>query len=372
MQRLRNPFSCRLCWRITLVVFGLILAVESVILIPSAARFRDTELERLAHAAHITVEPVLLLGRGLASRGILTRDLAPLVSMYGIESIAVYQRGGQLVTTVGAAPPPGFPGTSHELSRRVRQVARAADSTRLEVAWHSDAQGSPVIAARIDSSKVLHDLVAYLWRIGGLVALIVLVVTVGTMLVLHRWVLRPLLQLRDSALAAGVEPGRANEFILTTTRRDEVGELIAAHNAMLERVADSKRRDHEVAEERARFLTRHDPLTRLPNRAALIEHVDGLARLRIDASCRISLLLIELTQFSVLHGSFGPQRCDDLLGQISARLRRAGPSEFVMSIEVPSGSSPLTSWRFIIQRPRTDRLITYRGSQFASNPSRSA
>ena len=212
MQRLRNPFSCRLCWRITLVVFGLILAVESVILIPSAARFRDTELERLARAAHITVEPVLLLGRGLASRGILTRDLAPLVSMYGIESIAVYQRGGQLVTTVGAAPAPGFPGKSHALSRMVQQVARTADSARLEVAWHSDAQGSPVIAVRIDSSKVLHDLVAYLWRIGGLVALIVLVVTVGTMLVLHRWVLRPLLQLRDSALAAGVEAGRTSLF----------------------------------------------------------------------------------------------------------------------------------------------------------------
>ena len=287
LHSLRNLFSCRLCWHITLVVFGLILAVESVILIPSAARFKNTEIKRLAYAAQITVEPVLMLGRGVDANGLLTRDLAPLVSMYGISEIALYRPSGELLTAVGAEPPPGFPGKSADLGRIAAKVASAEDGSRLEVAWHSDAPGSPVAVVRIDSSKVSRDLAAYLLRIGGLVALIVLVVTVGTMLVLHRWVLRPLLQLRDSALAAGVEPGRANAFIVTATRRDEVGELIAAHNAMLERVADSKRRDHEVAEERTRFLTRHDPLTRLPNRAALIEHVDGLARLRIDASCRI-------------------------------------------------------------------------------------
>lgn len=159
--------------------------------------------------------------------------------------------------------------------------------------------------------------------------MIVLVVTAGTMLILHRWVLRPLLQLRDSALAAGAAPDRAGEFIVTAVRHDELGELIMAHNAMLERVASSKRRDHEMAEERMRFLTRHDPLTRLPNRAALIEYVDGLTRIHGDVVRNVSLLVIELTQFSVLNASVGTQRCDDLLGQIAARLRLAASQEFI-------------------------------------------
>ena len=329
MHSLLNLFSCRLCWRITLVVFGLILAVESAILVPSATRFKETELERLAHAAQITVEPVLMLGRGLTTRGLLTRDLAPLVAQYGIDAIAIFGPGGDFITSVGVGPPPAFPRQSHDLSRMVGKIASAADGSRLEVAWKSDAPGSLIAVVRIDSSKVSHDLAAYLLRIGGLVALIVLVVTAGTMFVLHRWVLHPLLQLRDSALAAGVMPDQAGEFTVTTTRHDELGELIAAHNAMLERVAASKRRDHEIAEERMRFLTRHDPLTRLPNRAALIEHVDSLARLPADAVRNVSLLLVEVTQFSGLNASLDTQHCDDLLGQISARLRRAAPREFV-------------------------------------------
>ena len=321
----RNLFSCRLCWHITLVVFGLILAVESAILIPSAARFKDTEIARLTHAAQLTVEPVLLLSRGLETRGLLTRDLAPLVSMYGIESIAIYLPNGERVTTVGATPPPEFAASA---GRVAEATANRPDGAKLEVAWKSDAPGSPIAAVRIDSSGISSGLVSYLLRIGGLVALIVLVVTVGTMLVLHGWVLRPLLQLRDSALAAGVSPDRADAFSVTLNRRDELGELIAAHNALLERVAASKRRDHEIAEERTRFMTRHDPLTRLPNRAALIEHVDGLARVRGDTARRVSLLLIELAQFSTLQASVGPQRCDDLLGRIAAKLRHAAPREF--------------------------------------------
>lgn len=329
VRSLQNLFACRLCWRVTLVVFGLILAVESVILIPSAARFKATEFERLSHAAQLAVEPVLMLSRGLFTPGLLTRDLAPLVSQYGIGSIAVYRAAGELVTAVGSGQPPGYPAHSVGLSRMAATVAHTEDGGQIDVAWQSNAPGAPIAVVRMDSSQVPQDLSAYLLRIGGLVALIVLVVTAGTMIVLHRWVLLPLLQLRDSAMAAGAAPDRADDFTVHSTQSHEMGELVAAHNAMLQRVADSKRRDHEVAQERMWFLTRHDPLTRLPNRAALIEHVDGLARLRPEPDCHVSVLLIDLAQFSVLNASFGTQRCDDLLGQFSERLRRAVPREFI-------------------------------------------
>ena len=331
---LQHLMTCRLCWRITLVVFGLILAVESAILVPSALRFQQTALDRLAYAAQLTVEPVLMLGHGVNSRGLLTRDLAPLIDMYGIKGIGIYTSSGAWVTTVGAKPS-GFPGNQVALSRtpaRVSYVSNGGDGPALEMAWRSDAPGNPVAVVHIDASAVPGELAAYLLRIGGLVVLIVLVVTAGTMLVLYRWVLRALLQLRDSALAAGTAPHRATDFLLPMTRRDELGDLIAAHNAMLERVTESKQRDREVAEERTRFLTRHDPLTRLPNRMALIEYVDGLpglAGLHGESANKVSLLLVEIAQFSVLSASIGAAGCDDLLGQVSARLHRFAPQEFI-------------------------------------------
>ena len=63
---------------------------------------------------------------------------------------------------------------------------RSPDGRRYEVAWRIPVDGiDVVIAARLDSSHLSEKLRAYVWRIAGLVAVIVLVVTAGTMLVLH-------------------------------------------------------------------------------------------------------------------------------------------------------------------------------------------
>ena len=54
----------------------------------------------------------------------------------------------------------------------------------------------------------------------------------------------------------------------------------------------------------------------------------ALARLRAESAGRVAVLLVDLTQFSVLQASVGPHCCDDLLGQVSERLRLAAPSDF--------------------------------------------
>ncbi|MBI3375436.1 MAG: EAL domain-containing protein [Betaproteobacteria bacterium] len=329
---IREGFACRLCWRITFAVFVLILVVESILLVPSAIRFERLELDRLAERAEGWIEPLLALSGGDADTNALARDLAPLIGRYEIEAIAIYRSDGSLAVAVGQAPPPlravGVDGSG----RMARVITRNGEGSMINVAWRSRSSGAPMAVARVDSSHVREDLVAYLLRIGGLVALIVLVVTAGTMVVLDRWVLRAVLGLRKSALNAAADPDHADQFAVATRRQDEMGELIVAHNSMLVRVAESKRRDIEMAEERARYLARHQPLTGLPNREALIEYVDFLeyadspgARPGDSGRC-VSLILLNLVQFRALNASFGTTRCDELLKQMAARLRRVAPS----------------------------------------------
>ena len=268
VSKIREGLACRLCWRITFAVFVLILGVESLLLVPSAIRFERLELDRMAERADGLDESV----------------------------------------------------------RMARTITRTADGSKLNIAWRSRSSGVPIVVARLDSSQVRNSLIAYLMRIGALVAVIVLVVTVGTMYVLDRWVLRAMLRLRESAVKAAAEPGRADEFAVSTRRHDEMGELIAAHNSMLVRVAESKRRDIEIAAEQANYLARHQPLTGLPNRQALIEYLNLLGTQSGDDGQCVSLLLLNLAQFRVLNASIGVERCDELLRQIAFRLRRTAPS----------------------------------------------
>ncbi len=326
LETARNLFQCRLCWRVTFAVFALIMAIEGVILVPSAARFKQVELERLAHEAQIMIEPILVgLGEALDDSAALKQRVGYRAQDHYIDAVAVYRPKGVLLSSMGDAPTPNLPAGVAMPGHMVQIVPDSTDESRIKVAWSSGAPGLPVVVARIDARGVSNKLVAYLFRIGGLIILIVLVVTAGTMLVVYRWVLQPLPQLRASALAAGAEPDRAESFAVAQRRPDELGELIVAHNAMLERVAASKQRDREVAEERTRFLTRHDALTGLPNRAALIEFVDGLARQPAASERCVALLLVELQQLSVLSAAFGESGFDELLRRIADRLRQTAP-----------------------------------------------
>lgn len=309
-----------------MAVFVLILVVESAILVPSAQRFERNELDRLADQAVIAIEPVLLIGAALRAGNAPPLEMAALVGQYRLAGLALYGRDGAPLMRVGEHEGLAYAQSVAKLAGMMAErVSRSADGTRTDVAWRSGRAGEPLVLARLDSGHVRGALISYLLRIGGLVAIIVLVVTAGTMLVLHVAVLRPLLALRRSSLAAGADPARTVRHALHSRRRDEMGDVLRAHDEMLRKVAESQIRDRAMAEERARYVSHHDALTGLPNRAALIEFLDRSREL-VEGERHLALFLVNLLKFRELNASMGTRRGDEVLRRLAARLKRAADS----------------------------------------------
>lgn len=321
-SRLRDLAGCRLCWRITFAVFVLILLVESALLIPSAKRYEDAALRQLADEAALLVEPVLQFG-GASGESVPSREVAGLIGQYRLAGMVLQERNGASLLEIGDHD--GLPAAGRNAGTAgmvPKIVGRARDGSSVDVAWRSARSGEPLALARVEAGHIRGEVNAYLLRIGGLVAIIVLVVTAGTMLVLHFAVLRPLLALRRSAVAASAEPGLADRFRVGSDRRDEMGEVIRAHDAMLDGISEAVRRDHAVAEERARYLSHHDALTGLPNRTALMEFLGRAAALE-GVERHVALILVNLLRFRELNASIGPGRGDDVLRRLAAKLKRA-------------------------------------------------
>ncbi|OGA46906.1 MAG: hypothetical protein A3F74_03715 [Betaproteobacteria bacterium RIFCSPLOWO2_12_FULL_62_58] len=316
----RPLLDCKLCRSIAFSVFVLILAIESIILIPSSLNFYNNELRRLEEKAVATVNAALMIDGQLQPER-LQVQVSGLLRDTQILGLSVLRRDGSILSHAGDADFGDFKfevvlQDPFQIARRRIRNGRCYD-----IAWSRNINGTPLILlARMDSSGLNTALVAFVLRIAGLVALIVAVVTSGTMLVLYRSVLNPILRLRGSMLAAAANPNRAHDFRISERPGDELGDVFEAHNQMLRRVAESKLADRLRAEEQARFLVRHDTLTGLPNRTFFLEHL----RQALQAACQrrenVVVFVVNLAAFRAINDSLGQAAGDRVLREAARRL----------------------------------------------------
>ncbi|HEX4805444.1 MAG TPA: EAL domain-containing protein [Conexibacter sp.] len=121
------------------------------------------------------------------------------------------------------------------------------------------------------------------------------------------------------------------DVVLRIVRRDgtEVWTSISSHPLVREGetrpygavTAFSDITERRRAQEQIAFLAYHDPLTKLPNRALLDEHLAlGLARARRSGHA-VALLYVDLDDFKAVNDSLGHAAGDELLRRIAVRLR---------------------------------------------------
>ena len=246
-QRLIAPLTtCRLCLRVTLIVFLSILVIEAVILIPSYLA-RQHKLITDLETSGLSVVRSLLNGTEAAELREIRLDNRDPSGFWPAVGFRVFSESGRTLIYFGDAPP--IP--AHDSAGEDGLFNSIDDEGYLNRFWYSEDLRAPyMVAMRIDAREVRTDLREFVWRIAGLTLLIAVFVSSATVLVLIRSVFRPMLKIRDHLSAAASDPKHADRFTINETLSDELGDIARALDTLLIHLAQRYRSDIHESERR--------------------------------------------------------------------------------------------------------------------------
>ncbi|KFN41484.1 putative bifunctional diguanylate cyclase/phosphodiesterase [Arenimonas metalli] len=152
-------------------------------------------------------------------------------------------------------------------------------------------------------------------HLGWILALMAALVAMGVsaMGLLQRRIVTPISGLAEAA--ARIEQGRYADVKVSSDRQDEIGELVRAFARMSESVA---RHDRDI-----RRMAYTDSLTGLSNRLAFREALDDRLLTLQASSGELALLFVDLDDFKRVNDTLGHEAGDEVLGQLSMRIRMA-------------------------------------------------
>lgn len=235
---LLSPLKVRLSRQIALWVFISLLIIEIILLVPSYQRRKQHLLKEIEALGQATLRPWISLQAATASpqsSGLATASLDFDPHLLGA---MLYGPTGTLLAEVG--DPPQLRPTDLGTRPTVKQLSQ--DGQVYEIAWSPEAleaEGYTLIA-RLDTSSVEPEVTAYFWRIVGMILLISVVVTAGTMIALRSLVLKPVLQLRHDLRLAGDAIGQERPqptfYTSQLNLTNELGDVIQTFHWMIDKI----------------------------------------------------------------------------------------------------------------------------------------
>ncbi|MCB1558475.1 MAG: EAL domain-containing protein [Alphaproteobacteria bacterium] len=327
-----NMWRSRLSWKIVMAVFLTIMTVQATLMALTLKSYQEEQLYDLREESRRTLVAV--------ANDVITDRLAPpfsiaqmnrLVSDTSISGIAVYSIDFQLLGMSGENVI-----TTLYREADLSRTYISPDKKNYEVVYRpKDIKGLPYFfVARLDASKAANNIAFYVRQNILIMFLMSALVTTVLMIALGKWLLEPILFLRDNVLMAIANPESPNIERSPYDEKDEVGGTIGATQELIKQNAKNIRQVKSAAQSQIHKLAYYDTLTGLPNRTLFIqklsEHVKAAAENQKEVT-RLAIVAFDLDHFKDINDSMGHNVGDAILSAVGKRLRNALPESAVVA-----------------------------------------
>ncbi len=309
-----------------------ILAVQATILNFTLKEVENEKLDHLRDIARAAIAPIMKPAMmDLLASPVEGQDVQRLFSTTIVDGITIYSNHLDLISTYGE------PMTLVLLDQdNLSKTYRSNDGSSYEVVLRATDLGRPyLVAARLDSSIVQNMVFDYVKQTILVMMLMSGFVTTVLMIALGRWLLEPILFMRDNLLAASKNPEDPEISDSPFDTSDEIGSAIDIAQKLIRQNSQNLKQIKSSAEDKIHKLAYYDTLTGLPNRTLFLQTLSE--RFRADkiteggVTKRYAVVALDLDHFKDINDSMGHNVGDAILRGVGKRLKSALPDSAMVS-----------------------------------------
>lgn len=323
-------WKSKLSWKITAAVFMTILLVQTCIMnFGTMAKFEMDQLNKIKQTA---ASSIAVLGSSVTDPRAVPftqKQINRLIATTDIKGLAIYSIEFSPLGTYGR--PPSLRGIT---PNKLRATQRSPNGSIYEfVLTGSDIKRPYIMVVVVDSSKVQGQVSNFINENIIIMLLLSLFVTTVLMIALGRWLLEPILFLRDNLQAASKNPEHPEIPESPFTEGDEIGVSIDIAQKLIKQNAENLKQIKSAAEDKIHKLAYYDTLTGLPNRTLFLhtlkEHT--VTKVHDEKVDRFAVVAVDLDHFKDINDSMGHNVGDAILRGVGKRLRTAMPESATVS-----------------------------------------
>jgi diguanylate cyclase (GGDEF)-like protein len=321
----------KISWRIALSVFLTILVVQGALMFFTFRQEEIILLNEVRETGRSTIAPAIGPVTDMLASPLTEEQAERLISTTLVNGLAIYSLDLRLLGSYGE-PVSMVMLDQDSLNRTYRSI----DGASYEVVYRSNDLRRPyIVVARLDSQNVAPALLDYVKTTLAIMLLMSAFVTVVLMISLSKWLLEPILFMRDNLLSAAEHPETPDIKESPFDPNDEIGGTITLAQSLIRQNADNIKQIKSAAEDKIHKLAYYDTLTGLPNRTLFLQKLTEQARKANDddesRAKRFAVIAMDLDHFKDINDSMGHNIGDAILRGVGKRLRAALPESALVA-----------------------------------------
>lgn len=325
-------WNSRLSWRIVLAVFLTIMTVQASVLAITLKNYQDQQLYELKENALSIISPLIStrMVNDLVSP-IDNEQQQRVMALTSINGMTIYSTNYNLLSLVGE-PIAMTLANENDLGK----TYLSENKKHYEVIFRpKDLGGRPYyIVVRLDSTNATDKVTEYVRQSIVIMFLLSAFVTTILMIALGKWLLEPIMFLRDNLSLAIENPESPNITRSPYDTKDDIGSAIFAAQELIKQNAKNLRQVKTAAQSQIHKLAYYDVLTNLPNRTFFIQKLAEYVRQANSENTnieRLAVIAIDLDHFKDVNDSMGHNVGDAILGAVGRRLKSSLPESAIVA-----------------------------------------